>query len=173
MRAISVYVPALLMLSAIAANHLAMWHGQDAIVRYSNLLGIVMLLAAIGCVLVIVSVLRDRETSDSTSGLIVSVVALAALILDSLICRLHELVAHPLAVAVWLYLGVGVGIVLYCVFRHSFWDRDRRQNVDRAFLIFFALGVRLPILFVLQILLWPLWLLFLWAYNSNDEDSKI
>jgi hypothetical protein len=85
MKAMRGYVPALLMLSAIAANHLVVWHGRDAIVKYSSLLGILMLVAMIGCVAVIVGALRHRGGPGSTSQLIVSLVALLVLVFDIVI----------------------------------------------------------------------------------------
>ena len=85
MKAIRGYLPGALLLGAIAANHVAVWHGHDTIIVYSDLLGIVMLLPAIGCIAVVVRALRFRQAAGWSSSLIVSLVALIALVLDILI----------------------------------------------------------------------------------------
>lgn len=91
----------------------------------------------------------------------------------------HEMMAHPWEVIVWAYVLIGFGVWIYLRFRLRLTRRSpddpfpwpRRQNPQQGLNLFFRLGAYNPILFIAQVTLWPLCLLFLWAIKF-DIDTK-
>jgi len=79
------YVPAILLIAAIAANHVVVWFGHDAIIAFSSLLAIIMLVSVVGCLVVAIRAFSRRKRPGAVRQLVVSSVAIAALILDILI----------------------------------------------------------------------------------------
>jgi hypothetical protein len=90
--------------------------------------------------------------------------------------------ASLLQIAGITYIVAGVGVVIYVFFRYS-WPRrqpgddipwPRSENPQQGLKLFFMVGGFHPILFFVQIALWPLWLLFLWAHqpDANDDDEE-
>ena len=80
-----------------------------------------------------------------------------------------------------IYLLIGLAVVLYVGYRCSLLGprRDdplhwpRRERAERGLDEFFSVGLMAhPIVFLIQIALWPFWLLFLWAYQLDDDEDN-
>ena len=94
-----------------------------------------------------------------------------------------ELLAHSGQAALWTYFITGLVIWLYVLLRYSGWswrpkpwDRGlwpRSENFHQGLRYFFFVGGLNPLLLVIQVAFWPLWLLFLWAYAPEDDDANI
>jgi hypothetical protein len=78
------------------------------------------------------------------------------------------------------YLVFGFCVVIYVVFRYP-WSRrqpgdnipwPKSENPQQGLKLFFLVGPFHPILFLLQVALWPLWFLFLWAYQPDPDDTN-
>jgi len=78
------------------------------------------------------------------------------------------------------YLVVGFCVVFYVFYRYPWVRRrpggnklwPRSENPQQGLKLFFMAGPLHPILFLLQIVLWPLWLTFLWAYQPEPNDPS-
>jgi hypothetical protein len=88
--------------------------------------------------------------------------------------------ASLLQIAGITYLVVGVCFVFYVLFRYP-WLRRRpgdtspwpnSENPEQGLKLFFILGALHPLSLLLQIVLWPLWLTFLWAYQPDPDDPS-
>jgi len=83
--------------------------------------------------------------------------------------------------AAWAYLIIGFVVVFYVEFRYSWRRRQprdtfpwpRSENPQQGLKLFFHVGSFHPVLFFIQIALWPLWLLFLWTYQPDDDNEEI
>ena len=92
---------------------------------------------------------------------------------------LSETLATPLGFGMAVYLLIGFGIVLYVGYRCSFLRRrpgdafpwPRRDNPQQGLNLFFMVGASHPLVFIIQVALWPLWILFLWAYQPDDAED--
>ena len=93
---------------------------------------------------------------------------------------LSETLATPFGFGMAVYLLIGFLVVLYVGYTCSFPRRrpgdtlpwPRRDNPRQGLDLFFTLGLMShPIVFLIQIALWPLWLLFLWAYQLDDDED--
>ncbi len=89
--------------------------------------------------------------------------------------------ASLLEIAGEAYLIIGLGVVSFVTVRGMkvrrpptnglLWDR---KDHGRNTLFFLLAAGKLHILgFVIEVLLWPLWILFLWANQTNDDDETI
>ncbi len=94
-----------------------------------------------------------------------------------------QLLAHSGEAALWTYVIIGVVIWLYVLYRYSGWSQRRKsgnyglwprsENPQQGLRYFFFAGGLHPVLLVIQIAFWPLWLLFLWAYAPEQDDANI
>jgi hypothetical protein len=88
--------------------------------------------------------------------------------------------ASLLQIAGITYLAIGVCVVFYVFFRYP-WLRRRvddttpwpgSENPQQGLKLFFILGALHPLSLLLQVVLWPLWLTFLWAYQPDSDDGS-
>ena len=94
---------------------------------------------------------------------------------------LSETLATPLGFGIAVYLLAGFVVVFYVMFRCSRLGRprngtvpwERSENPQQGLNLFFMVGTFHPVVFIIQLLLWPLWILFLWAYQADDDDEAI
>ena len=93
---------------------------------------------------------------------------------------LSETLATPLGLGIAVYLLIGFVVVFYVLFRCSWLRRppsntvpwERRENPQQGLNLFFMVGSFHPVVFIIQLLLWPLWVLFLWAFQADDDNDK-
>ena len=91
--------------------------------------------------------------------------------------RWSEILSKPLQVGVVVSLIIGLLVTSFIAVRGMklrrpprkglLWEKkDNRQNI-----LFLVHGILIlsPIVFLLELVLWPLVLLFLWAYQSDDN----
>ena len=79
----------------------------------------------------------------------------------------------------WTYFGVGIAVVLYVFFRYGWYRRQpgdpfpwpERENRQQGLKLFLMVGAFNPILFFVQVALWPLWILYLWAFQPNKDNE--
>lgn len=87
------------------------------------------------------------------------------------------LVSNPGQAAAWTYVIIGFIVVFYVASRARWWRTppnqtwDKRDNAVNVLDLFFSAGSLHPIALLIQILLWPLWILGLWAYQSDDDET--
>jgi hypothetical protein len=91
------------------------------------------------------------------------------------------IIAHSGECAVWIYFVIGVVVIFYVEFRYAWWRRRKpfngplwpaSENPVQGLRYFFLSSGLTPVLFIIQAVLWPLWLLFLWAYAPRDDDAN-
>ena len=78
------------------------------------------------------------------------------------------------------YLVAGFLVVGFIAIRGMKWRRpptsglpwDRRDNVRNGLFLFQSILVFWPIAFLIEVLLWPLVLLFLWTSQVDDDDQE-
>ena len=83
---------------------------------------------------------------------------------------------RPGRTAFVVYLILGVGFALYMMSQKRFTAKpawDRRQRAANMLDIFFFAGSMFPLVFLLQIVLWPLWAVLFWAYRLGHDDKTI
>jgi hypothetical protein len=87
--------------------------------------------------------------------------------------QLTELLANTLQLGVWAYFIIGFLLVGFISFRgpkHGFLT-DPKYRFRNVMFFCLALGKLLgPIAFLVEVLLWPLWLVCLWAFAAGDDE---
>jgi hypothetical protein len=81
-----------------------------------------------------------------------------------------------------MYLVIGFCVFVFVLSRYSWWrprkpgDKrlwPRSENPQQGLKLFFVAGPLLgPIVVFAQLLLWPVWLLFLWAYQPETDRPE-
>jgi hypothetical protein len=92
---------------------------------------------------------------------------------------LSETLATPLGAGIALYLLIGLFVAGFIAFRGMRLRRppnngllwDRKDNARNSLFLFQSIVLLSPIAFIIEIALWPLVLLFLWAYQSDDDET--
>ena len=87
-----------------------------------------------------------------------------------------EVTTRPWRAGFVVYVVLGVGFVFYIssarrLTANPAWDA--RQKAANVLGIFFMAGSLFPLVFILLILLWPLWASVFWAYQFDDDDEAI
>ena len=78
------------------------------------------------------------------------------------------------------YLVAGFLVAGFIAIRGMKWRRtptnallwDRRDNVRNGLFLFQSILLFWPIAFLIEVLLWPLVLLFLWTSQVDDDDQE-
>ncbi len=77
------------------------------------------------------------------------------------------------------YFLVGIAVRVYVSYSCSKSRRagdagasTRHENGRQVLDLLLLVGGSHPLLFVIEIALWPLWLLFLWAYQPGEDDDE-
>ena len=91
-----------------------------------------------------------------------------------------ELLASPFGLGLAVYLLIGFAVVFYVTWRYSWLRRrpddavpwPRRENPQQGLNLFLMAGTFHPVVFLIQVALWPLWLFFLWACEPDDEEEE-
>ncbi len=89
--------------------------------------------------------------------------------------------ANPLAIGIVTYFIVGLIVVWIIVGRGMRLRRpltggplwERKDNARNALWLFIVSPDFHPLVLLLKIALWPLWLLFLWAYHDDDDQNHL
>jgi hypothetical protein len=91
-----------------------------------------------------------------------------------------HLLSHPGQAAAWTYLFVGFAVVVYVCLRYGWWRNRpgpgpawRSSETPHRYLSFLLdAGGLHPVSLLIQVALWPFWILFLWAYAPEVEDDE-
>ena len=92
---------------------------------------------------------------------------------------LSETLATPLSLAMGVYIAIGFSVVGFVIIRGLKLRRtqegtpswDTKSNAHNGLFLFQVVLLKFPIAFIIELLLWPLLLLFMWAYQSDDEED--
>src|SRR5438552_17908332 len=92
---------------------------------------------------------------------------------------LSETLSTPLGVGISIYLLIGLLVTGFIAVRGMRLRRpptngplwDKRDNARNAFFLFQSIVLLWPIAFIIELALWPLVLLFLWAYQPDDDQT--
>ncbi len=92
---------------------------------------------------------------------------------------LSETLSTPLGVGIALYLFIGLLVAGFIVVRgrrrHLLGQNepplDKRDDAWKALRILQSILLLFPIAFIIELALWPLVLLFLWAYQPNNDET--
>ena len=87
------------------------------------------------------------------------------------------LLITPLGVGIALYLSIGVLVVGFILWRGLKLRRppqdglrwDKKDNAPNILFLLQSVFLLFPIVVIIELFLWPLVLLFLWAYQSDDH----
>ena len=87
-----------------------------------------------------------------------------------------DVAAHPGHIAFTIYFLVGFAFACFVASRAGarFTGKrswDRRQRAFNMLDNLFVPSGALALVFVLQILLWPLWLILFWLYQLGDDNT--
>lgn len=89
-----------------------------------------------------------------------------------------ESFSNPLQLGVVVYLVIGFLVAGFIAVRGMKLRRppsngilwEKKDNARNMLFLFQSVVLLSPIAFVIEIALWPLVLLFLWAYQDDDDD---
>jgi hypothetical protein len=89
-----------------------------------------------------------------------------------------EILSNPLQLAVLVYIFVGFGIAGFIAARGWKLRRppnngplwDKRDNARNELFLFQSIALLSLPIFLLEVALWPLVLLYLWAFQADDDD---
>ncbi|SRR6266568_607027 len=90
---------------------------------------------------------------------------------------LSETLSTPLGIGIALYLSIGVLVVGFIAWRGLKLRRppqdgfawDKKDNAPNILFLLQGVALLFPIAVIIELFLWPLVLLFLWAYQSDDD----
>jgi hypothetical protein len=87
--------------------------------------------------------------------------------------------SDPLQFAIALYIAAGMLVALFIAFRGMklreppndgrLWEK--KDNARNILFLFQSILLLSPIAFIIEVALWPLVLLFLWAFQEDEEDD--
>src|SRR5438132_757308 len=89
-----------------------------------------------------------------------------------------EILSNPLQVGVVVYLVVGMLVTSLITVRGMKLRRpprngllwEKKDNPQNILFLIHGILILSPIVFLFELALWPLVLLFLWAYQSDDDE---
>ena len=92
---------------------------------------------------------------------------------------LSETLRTPLGLGIAIYLLIGLLVAGFIAIRGMKLHRppkngllwDRRDNARNTLFLFQSIVLLSPIAFIIELVLWPLVLLFLWAYQDDDDET--
>ncbi len=94
---------------------------------------------------------------------------------------LSETLAAPLGFGMAVYLAIGFLVAGYVAFRGMKLRRppsngllwEKKDNARNGLFLFQSIAILCLPIFVLELALWPLVLLYLWAYQDDGDDQTI